>query len=138
MNTIFQVLSLAWSLESGALPGLTIADTETDYFKSSNAYYLEASFELQLPILSWQKADRDGLYLGASFNNVFMASGISFATVPIEDTYKVKGGFRWDGVTLGFEHECMHPVATDAKGKVLMQYVFGGYDKVFVKLEGRL
>ena len=139
MSTIFQILSLAWSFQAGAIPGLNIAaPSENNYFSDTALpLYWEAGIEFRIPVFSWTKADHNGVFLGGSMTNIFTkdpASNYQFA--PLQDIYSVSAGVRWDELTVGYEHNCTHSVENDVGSKIISQELFGSYDKVYVKLEG--
>lgn len=138
MDTIFQVLTLAWSIQGGVLPGVGMALSENDIFSTGPIFYSEYEFEFSYPIFSGRKSDGNGIYLGTSVRNEFVKSAEGIQIASIQDTYTVSGGFRWDALTIGFSHACTHSVESMVKSQLIMQTMFGNMDRVFVKLSGKI
>lgn len=139
MSSIFQILSLAWSFQAGAIPGLNIAaPSENNYFSSTALpFYWEGGAELRIPVFSWTKTDHNGLYFGGAMTNIFTKDPQSnYEFSPLQDIYTVDAGIRWDELTIGYEHNCTHSVENDIGSQVVSEELFGSYDKFFVKLEG--
>jgi|SRR6478609_8583495 len=139
MDTIFQVLTLAWSIQGGVLPGMETSDIVHDSIVLGPTFYSEYSFEFSYPIFSGQKTDQNGLYLGTSVRNVFInTSDDSVQIASLQDTYTVFGGLRWDVLTIGVEHACTHSVDSFVESTIITQMMFGNMDRVFVKLAGKI
>jgi len=110
MNSIFQVLTLSWSLSGGMLPGVAATDTTEATYHYSAMFFAEYGFEFSYPIFSGNKDDNNGLYLGTSLRNEFLKSTSGFQMAPMQDTYTFSSGVRWEELTIGFEHVCTHSV----------------------------
>jgi len=132
MSSIFQVITLVWSLSGGQY--LTNATVYDEYFSSNSNFFVETSFEFQLPF-NLVKGGEDMFFIGSSTENQFMKSDITWGMIPRQDTFIFSTGVRFLGFELGFNHMCLHPVNdfnTDS-------YVFfSGYDKVYLKIDGKI
>jgi len=132
MSSIFQVITLAWSLSGGQyLSNATVYD---EYFSRNSNFFVETSFELQIP-LSLIKGGEDVLFIGASTENQFMKSGISWGMIPRQDTFIFSTGIRAFGFELGFDHMCLHPIEDY---NTESSKFFSGYDKLYVSVSGNL
>lgn len=108
MNSIFQVLTLAWSLQGGQYFNNAVNDAGV--FSTNNNYFFTTQFEFQVP-LSWIKGDANNFFIGAETENQFFPNPkapLNF--VPWQDTYQFNSGIRFYGVELGYQHECSHPL----------------------------
>ena len=137
MDSIFQVLTLAWSLQGGVLPDMDATDTVQDVFHVGPVLYAEYGFELSYPVFSGQKDDASGIYLGTSLRNEFK-KGEGFHMAPIQDTYTFSGGIRWKELTIGFDHACTHSTDNFIQGNLVTQRLIGGIDRVFIKVTGKI
>lgn len=140
MSSIFQVISLAWSLQAGMIPGLDIAaPLDNNYFTNTSPYFWQGTIEFQIPVFSWTKSDHDGLYFGGQITNLFIKDPQpNYEFTPIQDIYSVDAGIRWKELTIGYEHCCSHSIDTDVNSRIVSDELFGAFDKVFVKLSGVL
>ncbi len=141
VTSIFQVISLAWSFQAGVLPGLDYASpSENNYFSEpALPFYWQCGVEFRIPVFTWTKTDKNGLYLGGQMTNIFSKDArVSYEFDPLQDTYSVDAGVRWQELTVGYEHACTHSVENDVAGKIVSQELFGAYDKLFVKIEGSI
>lgn len=137
MNTIFQVMTLAWSLQGGAMPNVNMADSIDSVVNYGPVLFAEYGFELSYPIFSGIKDDDSGIYTGVWIRNEFVrSSGLIYMT-PIQDTYGFSLGVRWNELTVGYEHICTHPIESMIKG-IVSQRIFGAVDKAFVRLSGKI
>jgi len=138
MNSIFQVLTLSWSLSGGMLPGMTASVGYADAQLTGPIYYAEYGFELSYPVFSGLKTDQSGLYLGTQFRNEFEHAKDQSGMASLQDTYTISGGLRWNELTIGFEHTCTHSVETFDYSQIVSTKLFGDMDKLFVKLSGKI
>jgi hypothetical protein len=138
MNTIFQVMTLAWSLQGGMIPDMSTSDRTNNVLNPGPLYFAEYGFELSYPIFSGVKSDENGIYLGTSLRNEFVKADTSFQMDPVQDTYTFNGGVRWNELTAGFAHSCTHSVENLVYGQIATQKLFGSIDKIFVKLSGKI
>ncbi len=71
MNTIFQVVTLAWSLQGGQYLG-TSFEVDGIYEKTTPSFF-EAAFELSIPF-SLIKGDENLFYIGSKSESHFQKS----------------------------------------------------------------
>lgn len=131
MNTVFQVITLAWSLQGG------------QYFKDSvvlngieetrSPYFVVTSFELSLPF-SWKKGDKNGFFIGSTTETKFFKNPDQIGFDPWQDTFTINSGIKLVGFEFGIEHQCVHPLIVS--GHADRSYFFSGYDKVYCKISG--
>jgi len=134
LNSIFQVLTLAWSLQGGQYFGNAINDDGV--FSTNDNYFFQTSFEFQIP-LSWVKGDKNQFYVGAESENQFFKHQFSDWTMsPYQDTFDFHAGIRFIGIELGFDHRCVHPVIFSQNYET--SKIFSSFDKVHVKISGEL
>jgi hypothetical protein len=138
MNSIFQVLTLSWSLSGGVLPDMAVAPSASQTFKIGPQMFAEYAFELSCPIFSGRKNDADGIFLGTEIRNQFVKASGSSMFDPLQDTYTFSAGVRWDELTVGFDHSCTHSIENLIQGQIASQTLFGAMDRVYVKLAGKI
>lgn len=132
MNSIFQVLTLAWSLQGGQYFGNAINDAGV--FSTNDNYFFQTSFEFQVPI-SLTKGDPNQFFIGAETESQFFPNSKSvFNFSPWQDTYIFNAGVRFLGMELGYHHECVHPIIV--QDRLETSSYFSGYDKVYAKVSG--
>jgi len=130
MNTIFQVLTLAYTLQGGQY--FNNAMNDAGVFTTNNNYFIQTSFEFQVPF-SWTKGDTNNFFIGGETETQFSKID-SYYFSPWQDTYMVSGGIRVIGVEIGYQHTCSHPVTPDSI-KIPSKLNFA-FDKVYVKISG--
>ncbi len=138
MNTLFQILTLSWSLQGGVLPQTALSPSIEDVYTSGPQLFVEYGFELSYPIFSGNKSDQNGIYTGTTLRNQFVKSGSGAEFAPIQDTYTFSAGVRWNELTVGFDHVCTHSVGNNVQNQLVSQTLFGSMDQIFVKLDGKL
>lgn len=132
MNSVFQVLTMVWTLQGGQYFDNAINDAGV--FSTNNNYFIETAFEFQLPI-SLVKGDRNNLFIGALTENQFFPNpGRQINFNPWQDTYRFNAGIRFFGVELGYQHECVHPVVF-SQNYVVSRYN-SSYDRLHIKVSG--
>jgi len=130
MNSIFQVITLVWTLQGGQY---TTNAIELGSFYTSNApYFFETSFEFQIP-LNWKKGDMDNFFIGADTESQFFQDKSQIGFYPWQDRYRFNAGIRVFGAEFGYQHQCTHPVVTTL---LKASEYFDGYDKIYVKVVG--
>lgn len=130
MGTIFQVLTLAWSLQGGVY-----GTNATQLYSSrevSSPFFIDTEFEIQLPF-SFQKGGRDIFFIGAETESQFFPLSKIIGFQPWQDTYKFNAGIRFWGIEIAYQHECIHPVVTSGENG---SYYFAAYDKISAKIAG--
>jgi len=132
MSSIFQVITLAWSLSGGQY--LTNATAYEDYFINSNDYFAKIDFQLQIP-MSFVKGDGNMVFVGASVDNRFIKAPSFWGMAPRYDEYIFNAGIRFFEIEIGFEHMCFHPVMVSS---LPTDRYFMGYDKVYFEITGKL
>jgi len=137
MNSLFQILTLAWSIEGGAIPSVDVSGDARNVYRISPMYYGEYGFTLSYPIFDGQKGE-DGIYIGTSIRNEFVKSNSMLQMAPLQDTYTFRSGIIWKELTVGFEHICTHSVENLVAGKIISQKIFGSADTLFVRLSGKI
>lgn len=132
MNTIFQVVTLAWSLQGGQYVNSAIIFSEA--LVTNENYFFETSFEFQIPF-SWTKGDANHLFIGADTETQFYPNPkASTSFIPWQDTYSLNVGVRVLGVELGYQHLCSHPIVPNNMQNISkLNYA---YDKVYAKVSG--
>lgn len=138
MNSLFQILTLSWSLQGGVLPDVATASSVDSVLSVGPTFYAEYGFELSYPIFTNQKLDRNGVYFGTALRNEFKKGEESFQFDPIQDTYTFSTGLRWNELTIGFDHVCTHSIESLIHGEIVTQRLFGAMDKFFVRIDGKL
>lgn len=131
MNTVFQVLTLAWSLQGGQYITNSMADENS--FSVNSPYFVTTSFEIQIPF-SWTKGDPNGIFIGANTETQFFKNPDQLGFDPWQDNFKINAGIRFIGIEFGVEHECIHPITADYR-KENSKY-FAAYDKLYGKISG--
>ncbi len=130
MNSIFQVLTLAWSLQGGQYFNNAVNDNGV--FTTNNNYFIQTSFELRVP-MSWTKGAVNNFFIGADTENQFAKLQTADWTFsPWQDTYKFNLGIRFFETEFGFQHECTHPIVF-SQAKKPSQYI-ASYDKIYIKV----
>ena len=132
MQSIFQVLTLLWSLNGGQYFNDNL--NLNGEFQGGNPYFVDTKVELQVP-LSWQKGDESNLFIGADTESQFFKSAEFWGFAPWQDSYIFSAGIRAFGLEVGFQHECVHPVLSQG---VDASQLFASYDKVYLKLQGKM
>ena len=132
MNSIFQLLTLAWTLQGGQY--ITDQFNISGTFVSKSPFFLDAKFEIQLPI-SFEKGDKNNIFIGSETESQFFKDSDQLGFDPWQDTYRFNVGARWMGMELGYQHECIHPVLVE---NIPPSTYFAGYDKVYFKVSGEL
>lgn len=130
MKSIFEVVTLVWSLQGGQYFNNAILDNNE--FSTNNNYFLESSFEFQFP-LSFIKLDVNNIFIGSKYENQFTNSNDIYFK-PWQDTYKVNFGIRFIGIEIGFEHICSHPVFPNNNNEI--SKINYSYDKLYGKVSG--
>jgi hypothetical protein len=131
MNSIFSVLTMVWTLQGGQY--FNNAMVMGPEFATNNNYFIQTSFEFQLP-LSLVKGDSNNFFIGADTENQFFKCTDFYGFAPVQDTYRFNTGIRFYGIELGFQHMCLHPVIFDQNIKPL-KYL-SSYDKIYFKVSG--
>ena len=132
MNTVFQVLTLAWSLQGGQYFNNAVNDAGV--FSTNNNFFVETGFEFQIPF-SWVKGDRNNLFLGANTENQFFKPQFKDWTFsPWQDTFTFVAGVRVVGIEVGFEHQCTHPIVF-SQNENTSKYI-SSYDKIYIRTTG--
>jgi len=132
MNTIFQVLTLAYTLQGGQY--FNNAMNDAGVFTTNNNYFIQTSFEFQVPF-SWTKGDKNNLFIGSETENQFFpSSNDPFNFSPWQDTFRFNAGLRFFGVEFEYQHECVHPIVFDQS--VDHGHLSSNYDKIYLKLTG--
>jgi len=130
MNSLFQILTLSWSLQGGQYIN-NVVDMNT--IDSNSPYFLTTQFELIIP-MSLVKDDENQFFLGGETETQFFKDGNGFS--PWQETYSVSIGFRLMGIEGGYQHECIHPVVQSDSFR--QSSYFAGYDKIHLKVTGHL
>ena len=132
MNTIFQVLTLAWTLSGGQYVNEALNDQGV--FSVSNSSFLDLSMEVQIP-LSMHKGDDNYAFVGGT-NEVQQNYEGGTSLTPYRETYDAEAGVRAFGVELGYKHECVHPVYSTGSG--LSTQINSSFDKFYIKVTGKI
>jgi hypothetical protein len=80
----------------------------------------------------------DLLYVGGSVRSNFHDVGDSRFFNPTAAAYTVEAGFERDGFKAGWRHYCTHPVIPYLSGTSMGRVWEGGYEEVFLRVEGRI
>lgn len=132
MNTVFQVLTLAWSLQGGQYFNNAINDAGV--FSTNDNYFLQTSFEFQVPF-SWTKGDNNHFFIGSSTENQFAKLEMNDWTFsPWQDTFTFSTGMRFEDFEIGFQHQCIHPIVF-SQNEQTSQYL-ASFDKAYIKVSG--
>jgi len=132
MSSIFQVITLAWSLSGGQY--LTNATAYENYFFESSNYFVDIDFELQIPI-SLVKGGTEMFYIGSSIENQFIKAPKFWGMAPRYDEYIFNAGVRFFELEIGFEHMCFHPVMVSS---LPTTKYFSSYDKIYISIDGKM
>ena len=54
---------------------------------------------------------------------------------PMESLYKINAGLRWNGLEIGFKHECDHPVVSNS---ILLKGFFTSQSSFYLSYTGKL
>lgn len=134
MNSLFQILTLSWSLQGGMIPdeGFNVGGQFLQY----NSIFITMSAELTLPIFTFHKDDPNCVFF--SFSNEEDMTPDGWYTRPIQETYDTSFGLRWGGLEAGYAHECSHSVESTTGTGIFSQELFHSYDKIYAKISGKL
>jgi hypothetical protein len=114
--------------------GMTIDHAQFMYIDNTKCFtgdYYYASFEIEAEILKY-------LYVKGSLLNIFDKSW-SYAYSPLSETYFIEGGVNFNGLVIGVNHACYHPITT--YGPILMterklfQQQEGSVSTLFIRIE---
>lgn len=150
MNTIFQVVTMVWTLQGGSYfnesvpmatnhilshsDAGTISEASLKYVPF-NPLFLDFSAEFQIPF-SLQKGDKDQFFIGGGTESRFFPSANQIGFEPFQQKYIFDAGIRIFGIEIGYQHMCLHPVTPEPTIKA--SDFFDGYDKVYAKISGSL
>lgn len=138
MTSIFQVVSLVFSLEGAYLPDTAIGIPQESYYSNVSPFAVTTSTELDFPIFTWDKKDENGIYVGFSYQNIFVQGQPGTGFIPLEDIYRVNAGLKWNELTIGVEHTCVHSVESKLQYGIISQELFAAQDKIFARITGKL
>lgn len=130
MNTIFQIMTLAWSIQGGQMVNQNMS--LDGIFTTFNPIYIDLRIEGQIP-LSFTKGDENQVFFSYENLNTMIGNG-SPSMTPLQETYTFSTGIRFIGVELGYEHQCSHPV--ESTGNTPSK-LFSSYDKFYGKVLGK-
>ena len=131
MQTVFQVLTLAWSFSGGLYSNEAINDQ--GLFTTASPYFLDAEFSLEIPF-TLTKGAPDFAFIGAENEDQFTPDG--WTNAPYRETYTTKAGVHLFGVDAGYEHQCMHPLFSAPTG--LSNQITESFDKFYIKVTGKI
>jgi len=131
MNTVFQVITLAWSLQGGQYFGNAINDAGV--FSTNDNYFFQTEFEFQIPF-SWEKGGKNMIFIGAETESQFAPHPGRLQFSPWQDAFTFNAGVRVIGIELGYQHQCIHPVVVQDRPET--SKYFSGFDKIYAKVSG--
>lgn len=125
------ILALVMAIEMGWIPmgGIANYEPNQELVVANNEFYIEIALRLSFY----------GFYMGGTIRSITQKRILPAKEfIPLAIWYNVEAGWKYEWITIGWDHECDHPIVPwFYKYPGIIKWE-GGWDELFVRATLRL